>query len=155
MAYGEPTERCAEAVLVASRVLVAVAARSLADHDEDVSLQQFRTLVILSEHPGLRPVELAQHLAITPSAATRLCDRLVRKRLITRSHQGPDRRSVVLGLSSAGRRLLDDVMARRRTDLCRIVDQLPAERQQALIEAFTDFAEAADVLMTVQPADLG
>ena len=43
-----PAEELTDAVLTASRVLVAVAARSLSDHEGEVSLQQYRALVMLA-----------------------------------------------------------------------------------------------------------
>jgi DNA-binding MarR family transcriptional regulator len=92
-----------DAVLTASRVLVGVAARSLADHENEVSLQQYRALVVLASRGAQRPVDLAEALGVDPSTATRLCDRLVSKRLISRRRQGSDRREVRLDLSDRGR----------------------------------------------------
>ena len=61
-----------EAVLTASRVLVAVAARSLAEHEGEVSLQQYRGLVVLASRGPQRPVDLAEALGVDPSTATPL-----------------------------------------------------------------------------------
>ena len=66
-----------DAVLRASRVLVAVAVRSLAEVDDDVTLPQYRALVVLASRGPQRPTELADALAVHPSTITRLCDRLV------------------------------------------------------------------------------
>jgi len=57
-----------DAVLTASRVLVGVAARSLADHENEVSLQQYRALVVLASRGAQRPVDLAEALGVDPSA---------------------------------------------------------------------------------------
>src|SRR4029077_10764902 len=70
-------EQVADAVLRASRVLVSVAARSLAGVDHDVPLPQYRALVVLASRGPQRPTELAEALAVHPSTVTRLCDRLV------------------------------------------------------------------------------
>ena len=137
------TNECAEAVLVASRVLVGIAARSLADRDEEISLLQYRALVLLGTGGIERPMELAQSLGVTASAATRLCDRLVKKRLISRRRLGRDRRLVHLALSSSGRALLEEVMSRRRTELRAIVSRLAPEMQVHLADAFDHFAAAA------------
>ena len=48
-----------EAVLGASRVLVAVAARSLADVAEEVTVQQYRALVVLASQGPQRVLSLA------------------------------------------------------------------------------------------------
>ena len=67
----------ADAVLTASRVLVAVAARSLAEHEVAWS-PCLSTAPSSSSPPAARnvPVDLAQALGVDPSTATRMCDRL-------------------------------------------------------------------------------
>ena len=59
-----------DAVLSASRVLVAVAARSLADAGEDVTLTQYRSLVVLASRGPQTVAELAELLAVTPPTAS-------------------------------------------------------------------------------------
>jgi len=81
-----------DAVLRASRVLVSVAARSLAAVDQDVTLPQYRALVVLASRGPQRPSELAEALAVHPSTITRLCDRLTAKRLVHRAESAVSRR---------------------------------------------------------------
>lgn len=132
-----------DVVLTASRVLVAVAARSLAEHESEVSLQQYRALVILASRGPLRPVDLAEALGVDPSTATRLCDRLVDKRLISRRRQGGDRREVRLDLSDRGRKLLGQVTERRRLEIGRILGAVPGPERTGLVDAFRAFGRAA------------
>src|SRR5579871_3440613 len=99
---GVKTEDLIDSVLTASRVLVAVAARSLSEYESEVSLQQYRALVVLASRGPLRPGDLAEALGVDPSTATRLCDRLVTKHLITRRRPGGDRREVQLDLATRG-----------------------------------------------------
>ena len=136
-------ETIVEGIFIASRVLVAVAARSLAGLGEEITLPQFRALVVLGSTGSQRPIDLAEGLAISPSTATRLCDRLVRKGLITRDRDAEDRREVKLELSRAGRKLVNTVTDRRRAEISRIVERIPARRRRALLTAFRLFAEAA------------
>ena len=68
-----------DTVLAASRALVAVAARSLAEAGDEVTLPQYRALVVLAAQGPRGTAELAAALAVNPSTATRMCDRLVRK----------------------------------------------------------------------------
>lgn len=132
-----------EAVLTASRVLVSVAARSLAEHETEVSLQQYRALVVLGSRGPLRAVDLAEALGVEPSTATRLCDRLVDKRLISRRRQGGDRREVRLDLADRGRTLLGEVTDRRRMEIARILRAVPAAEREGLVGAFRAFGHAA------------
>lgn len=133
----------ADAVLTASRVLVAVAARSLVDHEDEVSITQYRALVVLASRGPQRPGDLAQTLGVDPSTATRLCDRLARKGLISRRRPGRDRREVRVDLSAAGRDLVDRVTTRRRQEIRRILAVVDAAERAALVRAFRAFGEAA------------
>lgn len=138
----ESPEQAADVFLVASRALVGVAARSLAEVDE-VTLPQFRALVVLASGGSVTVSELAHRLDIHPSTATRLCDRLVRKRLIRRVEGRTDRRETDLVLASAGRRLVDLVTSRRRRDLLAIAERMSAEQRRHAIAGMRAFAEAA------------
>jgi hypothetical protein len=75
----ESPDSVVDAVLSASRVLVAVAARSLSDIAEEVTLTQYRSLVVLASRGPQNLVGLAEAVAVTPATATRMCDRLVKK----------------------------------------------------------------------------
>ncbi|MCZ9336179.1 MarR family transcriptional regulator, partial [Streptomyces sp. TRM76130] len=66
-----------QAVLTASRLLVAVSARSLAEVEERVTLPQFRMLVVLATRGATKLVTLAEQLQVAPSTAMRMVDRLI------------------------------------------------------------------------------
>lgn len=133
-----------DAVLLSSRVLVAVASRSIAAADDSVTLPQFRALVVLqSADAGLNIGELAHELRIQPSTATRLCDRLVRRRLAHRRVNPDNRREVTMTLTATGRDLVDEVTRRRRREIRAIMAKVPAAHRIAIIDALTVFREAA------------
>ena len=132
-----------DAVLHASRALVAVAARSLAAAAEDVTLPQYRALVILAAQGPRGVASLAEHLGVAPSTATRMCDRLVRKGLVRRRTSSQDRRQVRLALTDTGRELVNDVTDRRRAELAVILGSVPLARRRQLVEALSAFAQAA------------
>lgn len=132
-----------EAVLGASRVLVAVAARSLADVAEEVTLQQYRALVVLASKGPQRVLSLAEALSVTPSTATRMCDRLVRKGLVRRRTSRTDRREVRLTLTATGQSLVDEVTSRRRAEISQILSKIPLNEQEAIVDLFDKLAAAA------------
>jgi DNA-binding MarR family transcriptional regulator len=138
----DPRDPVVDAFLAASRALVGVAARSLAGV-EDITLPQYRALIVLATRPGVTVGELAEALDIHASTATRLCDRLARKRLLLRSQGAEDRRSTELRLAAAGRRLVEGVTDRRRRDIAAIAAALPPEVWARAVESLTAFAEAA------------
>lgn len=132
-----------DTVLAASRALVAVAARSLAAAGDEVTLPQYRALVVLAASGPQGTADLAAALAVNPSTATRMCDRLVRKGLVRRHRQAGDRRTVRIALTPAGRDLVADVTKRRRAELARLLSVLPQAQYEPVIAAFQAFAEAA------------
>ena len=132
-----------DAVLSASRVLVAVAARSLADVAEEVTLTQYRTLVVLASRGPQNLAGLADAVGVTPATATRMCDRLVRKDLIRRRTERDDRRQLRVALTAKGRALVDAVTVRRRQEIARIMSEIPVEQQAVLVQALGRLASAA------------
>lgn len=131
------------AVLTASRVLVAVSARSLAAAEESVTLPQFRMLVVLASHGEAKQVTLAESLAVNPSTAMRMADRLVATGLVSRSVNPSSRREVVLRLTGAGQQIVDEVTRLRRREISDIVARMPAGARAGLVEALRAFAKAA------------
>jgi DNA-binding MarR family transcriptional regulator len=140
------TDEATEMVLVASRALVGVAARSLAALEPEITLRQYRALVLLAARGEQNVSSLANALSIHASTATRLCDRLLAKGLIERSTSSESRREVSLTLTRAGHAMVRSVTARRRKEIGRIVAQLQPEVQRALVDAFAAFADAAGEL---------
>ena len=130
-------------MLSASRVLVAVAARSLADVAEEVTLTQYRTLVVLASRGPQSLAGLADAVGVTPATATRMCDRLVRKDLIRRRTERDDRRQLRVALTVKGRSLVDAVTGRRRQEIARIINEIPVEQQAVLVQALGRLASAA------------
>ncbi|MGH3269597.1 MAG: MarR family winged helix-turn-helix transcriptional regulator [Trebonia sp.] len=141
---GQVAEQAAvDAVLTASRTLVAVATQSLGVAAEDITIAQYRALVVLASRGPQRMVDLAGALGVTPSTAGRMCDRLLRKALIRRSRRLSDRRAVQVSITRAGRGVVDEATARRRELIAGILGKLPAGQQSAVAAAMAAFAAAA------------
>jgi DNA-binding MarR family transcriptional regulator len=136
-------ESITESVLVASRALVAVAARSLAGVTDDVTLPQFRAMVILHSKGPQRPGTLAEALALHPSTITRLLGPLHTRRLIRRRTAPADRREVEVSLTRAGEQIVDEVTSRRRAEIAAIVGRIPRGKRAAVIRGLEAFAIAA------------
>lgn len=130
------------AVEAACRVLVSISARSLAAVVGTVDPAQFRALVVLSNRGSVSLGELAEACAIHLSTASRMCERLVSTGLIDRADDPDNRRQLVLTLTAAGRRLVRDVMRRRRAALAPMVQGLPKEQRRQLVELLRLFAQA-------------
>ncbi len=131
-----------DAVLTASRLLVAVSARSLAAVEETITLPQFRLLVILDSRGTMRLTSLAELLDVNPSTVTRMVDRLVTTGMIARQANPATRREVVVDLTAEGRRVVRGVTRRRRSAISRIVAKMSEDERQGLVGALTAFTEA-------------
>jgi len=138
-----PDADAVNAVLTASRSLIAVATRSLGGAAEETTIAQYRALVVLASRGPQRIVDLAAALDVAPSTAGRMCDRLVRKGLIRRHRARADRRAVLVSVTAAGRLVVDQATARRRALIEEILATMPGEAQQAVAKALRSFADAA------------
>ncbi|GDY32511.1 MarR family winged helix-turn-helix transcriptional regulator [Gandjariella thermophila] len=138
----EDVDAVTEAVLTASRLLVAISARSIAAVDESVTLPQFRLLVVLDTRGSLKLSALADHLGVNPSTATRMVDRLIAAGMVARDVNPASRREVVVRLTGEGSRVVRDVTEQRRREISAIVARMPARSRQGLVAALTAFAEA-------------
>lgn len=79
----------------------------------DLTLPQAQVLRVLRRSGALATGRLAGELRISAPAVTQLTDRLIRKGLIERQTCHGDRRSVLVGLSVKGKRLIDQFRKRR------------------------------------------
>ena len=129
--------------MAASRAFVGLTARSLAGVDGDVTLPQFRALVVLAVRGAQRSVDIAEELRVNPSTGTRMCDRLVRKGLIKRVRSTSDRRVVRLRLTVQGHSIVEQVVSRRRAELEQLVAATADLWQPSVLEALNAFAAAA------------
>jgi DNA-binding MarR family transcriptional regulator len=130
------------AAMRASRALVAVAARSMA-HLPDITVPQYRALVVLAQLGTMRAGDLADALGTAAPNLTKLVDRLVEKRLVRRETNPESRREVMVRLSAAGAKVVADVARARAEELDRIIAAMPTAERAALVAAFDSFADAA------------
>ena len=143
------------AFVTASRALLSLAVRTIEDAPVEVTLAQHRVLVLLAAR-GDQPVgDIAEGLGVNPSNATRICDRLQRLELISRTRSEQDRRVVVISLSPQGAELVKAVTARRHVEVEKVLDRMTPEQTAQVVEALEVFNRAAgeieDQNWTMQP----
>jgi DNA-binding MarR family transcriptional regulator len=132
-----------DAVLSATRAFVGLAARSLVEVSDDVSLTQYRVLVLLDGHGPQAMGRLAASLGVKPSTVTRMCDVLVHKRLIRRRPAPDNRRTVCAELTAGGRRLVSQVTARRGRLIDAVLARMTPGARDRFARSLAEFAEAA------------
>src|ERR1700761_4067837 len=136
-------ESAADATLLASRALMGVVARSMAGALEVVTLPQFRVLVVLAADGPIRMGALAERLGSNASTLTRTMDRIVAGGWADRSASPDSRREVMICLTESGQALVDDVVARRRSELAKILARLSDADRASVEAALSLFAGAA------------
>ncbi|HUN37267.1 MAG TPA: MarR family winged helix-turn-helix transcriptional regulator [Trebonia sp.] len=133
-----------EAALAACQRIATVAMGTLGSAGAGTTVADCRALVELAAGGPQRLVDLAAAMGVAAPTAARTCDRLERKGLLVRKRRPcGDRRTVLISVTDAGRRVADEAIGRRRSLIACILGGLPAPRQQAVTEALRAFADAA------------
>ncbi|WP_372594143.1 MarR family winged helix-turn-helix transcriptional regulator [Actinotalea sp.] len=136
-------DAAAEQTLLASRALLGVVARSIEPALEEVSLPQFRVLVLLTAYGPMRSGAVAERMGIHPSTFSRNADRLVAGGWVRRVEDPESRLSVLVEPTERARLLVERVTLARRERIVEILGRMPAEQRAVLGEALGAFAQAA------------
>jgi DNA-binding MarR family transcriptional regulator len=123
--------RSLERIVVGS---VGVTARAVATEAPDLTLLQWRVIVVLAGAPdGMAVSELAAHLASRLPAMSRLLGRLRDRRLIDTRKDAADGRVSIARLAPDGLHLWDRVSGRRREDLQGVLDEAGLDAAEASV----------------------
>ena len=141
-AVDDSVDGITDALLTASRLLVAISAQSIANVDETLTIPQFRTMVILSARGPVNLATLAGLLDVAPSTIGRMVDRLVSAGLIDRQPNPDSRREVVVELTVRGLDVVAGVTGHRRRRIAEVVRAMPPRERRGLVRALTAFTDA-------------
>jgi DNA-binding MarR family transcriptional regulator len=130
-------------MLELARALVGVAMRSVEEAASDVSLPQYRALLVLERVGPCNAGGLAEQLGTHPSTVTRICDRLVALGYLTRETRSDNRREVELDVTDSGRALVHAVEQHRADELTRWLDAMPGDSRGQLAAALPDLVAVA------------
>lgn len=136
------SERLVGELLTASRLLVAIAARSLAAVEESLTLPQYRMLVVLDARGPSSLARMAEALDVNPSTALRMVERLSGAGMVEKIPNPKNRREVLLRLTPSGWQVVRQVTERRRAQIAAIVEAMNPESREGLIAALREFTEA-------------
>jgi len=75
----------------------------------DVTWPQWMVMNVLAHKLAETPAQIADNLGVDRSAITRLVDRLEKKGLVTREHDGLDRRSITVLLTKSGAAMVEEL----------------------------------------------
>lgn len=132
-----------EAIMLALQAVVGVAAQSVAEVEDRVTLPQLRVLVLVASRGTLNLNALAEAMGVHPSNASRSVDRLVTAGLLRRTESAFDRRNLVLALTEEGQGLIETLVERRREAIAAVLQRVPQSRRRSLVNAMRSFGTAA------------
>jgi DNA-binding MarR family transcriptional regulator len=101
---------------------------------------QLRALMIIEKAGRMNLTGLARALGASPSATSRLCDRLAAAGLLLREPAPASRREIALQLSESGQRLVSWVRDRRGETLARVLDSMSPDGRRDLARGLSELA---------------
>jgi len=99
-----PRDCAAELLEVVPLMMRVIRGKVRAHSSPELSMPQFRALAFLGRNEGAMLGDVANFLALSLSAASKLVDGLVIADLVTRENDTVDRRKIVLKLTAAGQK---------------------------------------------------
>lgn len=147
---GRPDKSIAAAVDSAAGSLLDVWMSARERAAGQLSSAQLRALMVVEQCDGVNLRGLAAAMGILLSSASRLCDRLVAAGVLEREPGRVDRREIALHLTAAGRNLLDELRAERRSLISAVLTRMSPAGRQSLLRGLQEFDAVAGASDDVQ-----
>jgi DNA-binding MarR family transcriptional regulator len=139
---GAPVDRAAGTVACAAAVLEGlppvmwfIRCQMRKQRTGELSVPQFRALVLLDRHPTASLSLVAEHLGSSQPSASRLIDGLVTRDFVARGQSQRDRRQVMLMLTVRGKAVLETARAATREYVARELGRLSEADRQTVTSA--------------------
>lgn len=139
-AADDSVDAITDALLVVSRVLVAISARSIAHADQTLTIPQFRTLVIMSNVGPVKLTRLAQLLGLPPDTVALMVQPLVSAGLVVRAADSALSWDTVADVSRRGRTVVNQVTTMRRAEIANVVSMIPLHQRRGLVTTLSAFS---------------
>ncbi|MGI6125896.1 MAG: MarR family winged helix-turn-helix transcriptional regulator [Planifilum sp.] len=101
---------------------------------DQMTMAEYHLLKLLCREGSLRISDLAHHLGVSSAHVTNVTDRLENKGWVVRRRSEQDRRSVVLHVTDAGRKRMDQLQREKEKYFQRKLSALSTESLHALID---------------------
>jgi DNA-binding MarR family transcriptional regulator len=129
-------EECAAQLAAFAPTMIRATRRLMGNlPDVDLSPPQVRALSFLEWKPGASLTALAEYMGLTPSAASRLADGLVRRGLVNRQECATDRRFLNFTLTPQGQALLAAARQALQARLLPALARLSDAQRSVLLDA--------------------
>jgi DNA-binding MarR family transcriptional regulator len=121
-------------------VLIEACERAVEERVAELPPAQMRALLTIEQAGSLNLSRLAEALGAHLSPASRLCDRMLARGLLTRDRSVASRREIVLVPTEAGRQLAQWVRGRRRAAIRDVLQRMSPDGREALVQGLSDLA---------------
>ena len=115
-----------------------------------ITRREWGLLMVLAQHPGMPPAELAQRLGLDRARTSRAITSLLAKKLITRNAMPGDRRQAVLSLTPAGQAVHDGLFPQVKALNQDLLAGLAPEAVASLDQALADMQQRAEALVATR-----
>jgi DNA-binding MarR family transcriptional regulator len=109
----------------------------------DLTMQQFKTVVLLGALGSATAGQLARGLGVSLSTMTGIVDRLCERGMVTRGEDPEDRRATRVALTDTGRETVERFQAVKRELMTRLLSRLSLDQLQHAAATITALADAA------------
>jgi len=121
-------------------VLIEACERAVEERVAELPPAQMRALLTIEQAGSLNLSRLAEALGAKLSPASRLCDRMLARGLVTRDRSAASRREIVLVPTEAGRQLAEWVRSRRRAAIREVMQGMSPDGREALVQGLRELA---------------
>jgi DNA-binding MarR family transcriptional regulator len=108
----------------------------------DLSLSDWRVMMVLGSHPGTTASDVCQRTGMDKMSVSRAIAALARRRRVTRKSDPTDGRRTLVWLSSAGQRLFDELSVSARERERQVFRGVGAQEQARLSETLDRLIDA-------------
>lgn len=115
-----------------------------------ITRREWGLLMMLAQHPGMPPAELARRLGLDRARTSRAITSLLAKKLITRDAMPGDRRQAMLSLTPAGHAVHDGLFPQVKALNQSLLAGLDAEAVRMLDHALSDMQQRAEALVATR-----
>ena len=115
-----------------------------------ITRREWGLLMMLAQHPGMPPAELARRLGLDRARTSRAVTSLLAKKLITRDAMPGDRRQAVLTLTPAGQAVHDGLFPQVKALNQELLAGLEVPDVRVLDRALSDMQQRAEALVAAR-----
>jgi DNA-binding MarR family transcriptional regulator len=117
-----------------------------------VTLHQFHLLLYMKASGKTRVTDLSGMMMVSKPTASRMINTLCDKGILKKKADDHDRRLVFLVLTPKGERIVEEMQAKQRELLSRVLDKMPAAEMKTFVER-TEMVESELAVLSREEAE--